>query len=112
MRSPEDVIVTDIFYLPEDLGYAYFKKKMLFVKTGEELLEVQELLREKNVTSCLLILSYNLRFRLVDDSSLRHFLEKSNLISSEVIGTTALPRWAVQIGHFQSYPLKATGVIP
>lgn len=46
-----EVVLTDIYWLPEELARLYFSKKLMQVKSDRDLLEFAELMQEKKVPS-------------------------------------------------------------
>jgi hypothetical protein len=53
----EDVVITDAFWVPEDLSALFFRKRMLMVRSDGELLQLLELLKKRGVQNFMFVRS-------------------------------------------------------
>ncbi|MBS1371813.1 MAG: hypothetical protein HPZ91_17850 [Lentisphaeria bacterium] len=77
-QEPE-VVVSDVFFLPEMTPRLFFEKKWMFVKNDAELDALLKTMREKGVKKFTLVLSP--RFRRLNDSAIAALLERAPLIA-------------------------------
>lgn len=72
LARKEKVIVTDVFYIPEQMPRLFFEKTVLQVVTPQDAARLKAYLQEKKIKNLLLILSP--RFRRMDDGVLKEVL--------------------------------------
>lgn len=80
LSSPEKVIVTDVFYIPEQMPRLFFEKKVLQVITKEDLEHLGNALRSGKHKGFLLLLSP--RFRRMNDAVLKELLTRFPLTAA------------------------------
>lgn len=87
----EKVIVTDVFYIPEQMPRLFFEKDVLQVCTADDLSRLRRYLHQKGETGFLLLLSP--RFRRMNDDVLKALLQLFPLTSvpERLQGTCAFP---------------------
>ncbi|OGV51622.1 MAG: hypothetical protein A2017_08480 [Lentisphaerae bacterium GWF2_44_16] len=78
-----EVIVTDVFWLPEELSSIFFRKKILMVNPGKNLEGLVKLLKDRKVKSFALILSKN--YRAIRNEDLIKSLDKVTVLSERAV---------------------------
>lgn len=71
--TPGEVVLSDVFFLPEQTPQLFFERKWLFIKSGADIPELLELLRASRVREFTLVLSPY--WRQIDDDALRILLK-------------------------------------
>lgn len=78
-----EVIVTDVFWLPEELSSIFFMKKILMVNPGGNFESLVKLLKDKKVKSFALILSKT--YRTIRNEDLVKSLDTVNVVSEKAV---------------------------
>lgn len=71
--TPGRVVLSDVFFLPEQTPQLFFERQWLYIKSGKDIPKLLELLRSHKVDEFTLILSPY--WRTIDEASLRLLLE-------------------------------------
>ena len=87
----EKVIVTDVFYIPEQMPRLFFEKTVLQVVTQQDAARFKAYLKENKIKNVLLVLSP--RFRRMDDAVLKEVLTVCPLTAppEKLTGTSGFP---------------------
>lgn len=101
LSRPEKVIVTDIFYLPEQMPRLFFEKTVLQLITHDDLKKFEHFLRKTENKKFLLLLSPDPRFRRMPDDVLKKLLTRFPL--------TAHPERVEAKGKFPDFFIAVPG---
>ena len=74
LAAPEKIIVTDLFYLPEQMPRLFFEKTILQVISAGDLEILSKWLQKQNEVNFIIILSP--QFRRMNDAVLKSLLER------------------------------------
>ena len=95
---PAKVVISDIFFLPEQAPEIYFNKLCLEVISLEQAAVVLDYLEKNQITEFILILGQNNNFRRMDNTVLKMLLEKYPLCSAPAT-LDAAPGMPLFIAH-------------
>ncbi len=73
----DEIIVTDIYWLPEELASLYFHKNFLYVKSDADLMKLEQLLRSSSKQSFTLVLSR--KYRQLSNQAIAAFSQKTDI---------------------------------
>ena len=102
LKQPAEVIVSDVFWLPEDCAAIFYRKKFMQVRDDRQLAELTELLRRRQIKSFALVLSAEPMFRRLSRPGIERLLREVRILQEERI---AAPGGAVMtVGVFVCVP--------
>lgn len=87
LKQPAEVIVSDVFWLPEDCAAIFYRKKFMQVRDDRQLAELLELLRRRQVKSFALVLSAEPMFRRLTRPGIERLLQEVRILKEERIVT-------------------------
>jgi hypothetical protein len=90
-----DIIVTDVFWLPEEISALYFKKKIMQVRKTEDLKILKELLRKNNCERFTLVLSP--LYRLIKNEDMALFMNGIKITSKQMVTSTKVSFMSLMI---------------
>ena len=76
LENANEVIVSDIFWLPAENPRLFYSKKFMQVNSGQDLEKFVELMRRNNVRAFTLVLSKNINYRRITNDDIKRLLAK------------------------------------
>jgi 4-amino-4-deoxy-L-arabinose transferase-like glycosyltransferase len=101
-KSQPRVILTDVFWLPEELAAVFPERQIMQLRQSEDLGLALERLRLAGVREFSLILSP--RFRCLSPAAIESFMQQVSLVPGPVISNPRLEFMTVQIFHCRTRP--------
>jgi 4-amino-4-deoxy-L-arabinose transferase-like glycosyltransferase len=101
-KTQPRVILTDVFWLPEELAAVFPERRIMQLRQSEDLGLALERLRLAGVSEFSLILSP--RFRCLSPSAIESFMKQVSLVPGPVLSNPKLEFMTLQIFHCRSHP--------
>lgn len=76
LEKANEVIVSDIFWLPAENPRLFYNKKFMQVNSGQELEKLVELMKRNNVRTFTLVLSKDINYRRITNDDIKRLLNK------------------------------------
>ena len=79
LEEANEVIVSDIFWLPAENPRLFYSKKFMQVNSGQELEKFVELMKRNNVRTFTMVLSKDINYRRITNDDIKRLLTKISI---------------------------------